>query len=73
VLDAVLQYCRDQNRQLLRMVIADILQVGHEVVLFWREREGFLVLVKIREGDAMYIAHHMMIHAMDQKKGTQLV
>lgn len=67
VLDAVGEDSRNKDRHALCVFEARILEANYEGVLFWGKREGLLVFEKVWKGDAVYIAHDMVIHAVDEK------
>jgi hypothetical protein len=52
------------------MLKADILEMTDECLPISGENEWLLVLEQIRQSDPMYVAHNVMIHAVDEEECT---
>lgn len=73
VLDAVLEDMRDEDRHALGVFEAYVLEVAYKGLLVRGKDKGFLVFEEIGQRDAMDITHDVVVHAMDEKEGTELV
>lgn len=57
----------------LRVIETDVLELTDKVSLGGWEREGVLVLVEVWQGDAVDVAHYVVVHAVDEKEGAELM